>query len=52
MRYFIIGFIAIVCLVISTAGFQGSYTRNTPIEVFPDMDRQAKVRPQAPSLFD
>ena len=52
MRYFIIGFVAIVCLVISTAGFQGSFTRNTPIEVFPDMDRQAKVRPQAPNLFD
>ena len=52
MRYFITGFVAIVCLVISTAGFQGSFTRNTPIEVFPDMDRQAKVRPQAPNLFD
>jgi|TARA_B100001245_G_scaffold68244_1_gene47806 hypothetical protein len=52
MRYFIIGFVTIVCLVISTAGFQGSFTRNTPIEVFPDMDRQAKVRPQAPNLFD
>ena len=52
MRYFITGFVAIVCLVIATAGFQGSFTRNTPIEVFPDMDRQAKVRPQAPNLFD
>ena len=52
MRYFITGFVAVVCLVISTAGFQGSFTRNTPIEVFPDMDRQARVRPQAPSLFD
>ena len=52
MRYFITGFVAIVCLVISTAGFQGSFTRNTPIEVFPDMDRQARVRPQAPNLFD
>ena len=52
MRYFITGFVAIVCLIISTAGFQGSFTRNTPIEVFPDMDRQARVRPQAPSLFD
>ena len=52
MRYFITGFVAVVCLVISTAGFQGSFTRNTPIEVFPDMDRQARVRPQAPNLFD
>ena len=52
MRYFITGFVVIVCLVISTAGFRGSFTRNSPIEVFPDMDRQAKVRPQAPNLFD
>ena len=52
MRYFITGFAVIVCLVISTAGFRGSFTRNSPIEVFPDMDRQAKVRPQAPNLFD
>ena len=52
MRYFITGFAVIVCLVISTAGFRGSFTRNSPIEVFPDMDRQARVRPQAPNLFD
>ena len=52
MRYFITGFVVIVCLVISTAGFRGAFTRNSPIEVFPDMDRQARVRPQAPNLFD
>jgi mono/diheme cytochrome c family protein len=52
MRYFITGFAVIVCLVIATAGFRGSLTRNRPIEVFPDMDRQARVRPQAPNLFD
>jgi mono/diheme cytochrome c family protein len=52
MRYFITGFAVIVCLVIATAGFRGSLTRNRPIEIFPDMDRQARVRPQAPNLFD
>ena len=52
MRYFITGFAVIVCLVIATAGFRGSLTRNPPIEIFPDMDRQARVRPQAPNLFD
>ena len=52
MRYFITGFSAIVFLVIATAGFRGSITRNRPIEIFPDMDRQARVRPQAPNLFD
>ena len=52
MRYFITGFVAILCLVIVTAGFQGSSTRNRPIEIFPDMDRQPRVRPQASNLFD
>ena len=52
MRYFITGFVAIVCLVIAVAGFRGSITRNRPIEIFPDMDRQARVRPQAPNLFN
>ena len=52
MRYFITGFVAIVFLVIAVAGFRGSITRNRPIEIFPDMDRQARVRPQAPNLFD
>ena len=52
MRYFITGFLAVICLVISLAGFQGSLTRNRPIEIFPDMDRQARVRPQAPNLFN
>ena len=52
MRYFITGFVAIVCLVVATAGFQGSFTRNSPVEVFPDMDRQPRVRPQAANLFD
>jgi len=52
MRYFITGFFTIVCMIVSMAGFQGSFTRNTPIEVFPDMDRQPRVRPQASNLFD
>ncbi|MBO24967.1 MAG: cytochrome c class I [Verrucomicrobiales bacterium] len=52
MRYFITGFAAIVCLVIATAGFQDSLTRNRPIEIFRDMDDQARVRPQSANLFD
>ena len=27
-------------------GFRGSFSENTPIEVFPDMDRQAKFKSQ------
>ena len=41
MRYFITGFAVIVCLIISMAGVRGEFTRNSPIEGFPDMDRQA-----------
>lgn len=52
MRYFITGFGAVVFLIVSLAGFQGSLTRNRPIEIFPDMDRQARVRPQASNLFN
>ncbi len=52
MRYFITGFVAIVFLVIAVAGFRGSITRNRPIEIFPDMDRQARVRPQSANLFN
>ncbi len=52
MRYFIPIFIIIVLSVISILGFRGSLTENTPIEVFPDMDRQAKFKSQTQnSLF-
>ena len=51
MRYFITGFLALCALFVSFAGFQGNHSRNTPLELFPDMDRQPKVRPQTPSLF-
>ena len=30
-------------------GFQGSLMRKPPFELFPDMDRQAKLRPQEPN---
>jgi len=32
--------------VVSILGFRGEKTKNTPIEVFPDMDRQAKFKAQ------
>ena len=51
MRYFLLGFILFCVLVISMAGLRGSISRKPPIEVFPDMDRQPKVRPQKPSAF-
>lgn len=46
MKYFIPIFIIVVGCIISILGFRGDFTENTPIEVFPDMDRQAKFKSQ------
>ncbi len=32
-------------------GLQGKLSRKPPLELFPDMDRQAKLRPQEPNHF-
>ena len=54
MRYFI-GFILIflagMAIVVGIAGFRGHLSRKPPIEIFPDMDRQLKLRPQQPNDF-
>ena len=42
---------ALGAAVVGIAGFQGMMSRKPPIEVFPDMDRQAKLRPQEPFRF-
>src|SRR5262245_2778505 len=46
MRYFILGLFLLSLTVVSIAGFRGSTSRKPPIEIFPDMDRQPKLRPQ------
>jgi hypothetical protein len=51
MRYFLLSFIIAVALVVGIAGSRGKLSRKPPIEVFPDMDRQPKIRPQTPSTF-
>lgn len=51
MRYFLLIFVVTCLAVVSIAGFRGSHSRRTPIEIFPDMVRQNKVRPQTPSQF-
>jgi mono/diheme cytochrome c family protein len=51
MRYFL-AFFAVACaLVFLVAGRRGDATRRTPIEIWSDMDRQIKLRPQAGSGF-
>ena len=51
MRYFLLIFLLLAVAVVSIAGFRGSISRKPPIEVFPDMDRQQKLRPQEPNAF-
>lgn len=47
MRYFLLTFGVIVLAVMVVAGKRGDMSRRPPIELFPDMDRQPKLRPQA-----
>src|ERR1035441_10197026 len=42
---------AIGVAVFGTLGLQGKMSRKPPMELFPDMDRQAKLRPQEPNHF-
>ena len=51
MRYFIIIFIFLIIATISIMGFRGSKSLKPPLEVFPDMDRMGKYKPQAENSF-
>jgi len=51
MRYFVLAFFLTAVLVVGIAGRRGSMSRRTPIEIFPDMDRQPKLRPQTDNAF-
>jgi hypothetical protein len=51
MRYFLLMSVLAGVLVVGVAGFRGSTSRKPPIEVFPDMDRQPKLRPQERNSF-
>ncbi|MGA2446142.1 MAG: cytochrome c [Opitutaceae bacterium] len=51
MRYVYYVTAFLVVLTISIAGFRGRRSTQPPVEVFPDMDRQAKYKPQADSRF-
>lgn len=47
-----VGLLAVATVsVIAIAGFRGSSSTRPPIEMFPDMDRQPKLRPQAATAF-
>jgi mono/diheme cytochrome c family protein len=51
MRYFFLIFAVLVLLVIGIAGRRGDLSRNRPVQIFPDMKRQLKLRPQTPNGF-
>ncbi len=52
MRYFLALFLVTCVLVVTVAGRRGDSTRRTPIEIWNDMDRQLKLRPQAAAGFE
>jgi mono/diheme cytochrome c family protein len=51
MRYAYLVLALLVVGTVSIMGFRGSTSTKPPLEVFPDMDRQAKYKPQAASAF-
>jgi len=51
MRYFFLTLLLVTIGVVAAAGFRGSISRRPPAEIFPDMDRQAKYKPQKTSEF-
>ena len=42
---------ALGAAIVGIAGFRGGLSRKPPLEIFPDMDRQLKLRPQEPNPF-
>jgi len=51
MRYFFLIFGIVVLATLLIAGRRGDLTRNRPLQIFPDMKRQLKLRPQTPNGF-
>ena len=51
MRYFLLIFGVLVLAVMLIAGKRGDLSRNRPIQIFPDMKRQLKLRPQTANGF-
>jgi mono/diheme cytochrome c family protein len=51
MRYFLLIFGLCMVMVMAVAGKRGDHSRRPPIELFPDMNRQPKFRPQTPTAL-
>lgn len=51
LKYFFAIFALLVLVIVSLAGFRGQFFKDPPIELFPDMDHQPKVKAQVTSEF-
>ncbi|MDQ8194195.1 cytochrome c [Coraliomargarita sp. SDUM461004] len=51
MRIFLAIYVFAIIAAVSILGFRGSVSTKPPLEVFPDMDRQARYKPQAENEF-
>jgi len=51
MRYFLAIFAVCVLATVGILGFRGSHFRKPPVYIFPDMERQPKLRPQTANAF-
>src|SRR5450432_1352645 len=51
LLYSILVIVAIAAAAFTIVGIPGHLSRKPPLEVFPDMDRQAKLRPEKPFDF-
>ncbi len=51
MRYFLAILAVCVLATVGVLGFRGSHSRKPPLYIFPDMERQPKLRPQTANAF-
>lgn len=51
MRYFFLAYAIIAVLFVGIMGFRGQRFTKPPVQVFPDMDNQDKLKAQVPSTF-
>jgi mono/diheme cytochrome c family protein len=51
MRIFLVIYAFAIVATVSILGFRGATSTKPPLEVFPDMDRQARYKPQAENAF-
>lgn len=51
MRYFLAIYVFVIVAVISVFGFRGRTSERPPLRIFPDMDEQARFKPQASTEY-